>query len=630
MNSVAFIFIMVIMCCQSLSWFDLIWLSDLESLSLYCEKGYNGNFVAIPDNDSFPPETIKLQLDLEYQIAGHFLFVTRIYFVDWMDMNRLWSGHYGINDAISIDSEIQSLLHMKSTYLDMHDWEDTSEKEKHQLKDLCHAIDIVSEILSTVCFSQKHSDEILSTVLSIASYPTLTSSVRSLVSHYVNTTLVPLISSSSSCLLYLHPPAPITIFDTESKGNSPVSDDIVIKVTDTDISYRDMFPYYIRENSYIILRQLYIFFLDPTMHQSDAPMTSQYMWCHSSRNITEEESMSPSNNDIAVNELFYDPLLATCTPIRDTLNTLYHTTIGVVAMSMSKALAAHTPSLQEHKLSLLFSEDCESPLRMLSLGLGGGELHGALLERFPCIGVDSVEIESVVIEVAQSHFHLGVCEVTDNMLPVTNSVTTSTTCASDEDCKSGSARSVPGNHITGDACRSRVFQYDARAFVREAAERGDLTWAFVVLDVFNASFTQWEGYPGEGLSNIVVDREELRFMLTAVRDITDPTVGLVILHLHKDSMYEVYMNVVNSLFESVIHVNVDENEGVIIASRYAGLGVLGAISASESVTNEEQDDWLCGDPHGSAEAIVDFARKHGYGVREAMSLRYAVRGMNLI
>mmetsp|Transcript_38217 Transcript_38217/g.38904 ORF Transcript_38217/g.38904 Transcript_38217/m.38904 type:complete len:351 (-) Transcript_38217:1031-2083(-) len=350
MNSVAFIFIMVIMCCQSLSWFDLIWLSDLESLSLYCEKGYNGNFVAIPDNDSFPPETIKLQLDLEYQIAGHFLFVTRIYFVDWMDMNRLWSGHYGINDAISIDSEIQSLLHMKSTYLDMHDWEDTSEKEKHQLKDLCHAIDIVSEILSTVCFSQKHSDEILSTVLSIASYPTLTSSVRSLVSHYVNTTLVPLISSSSSCLLYLHPPAPITIFDTESKGNSPVSDDIVIKVTDTDISYRDMFPYYIRENSYIILRQLYIFFLDPTMHQSDAPMTSQYMWCHSSRNITEEESMSPSNNDIAVNELFYDPLLATCTPIRDTLNTLYHTTIGVVAMSMSKALAAHTPSLQEHKL----------------------------------------------------------------------------------------------------------------------------------------------------------------------------------------------------------------------------------------------------------------------------------------
>jgi spermidine synthase len=87
----------------------------------------------------------------------------------------------------------------------------------------------------------------------------------------------------------------------------------------------------------------------------------------------------------------------------------------------------------------------ESPQRILAVGLGGGSLPIALAELYPDAHIDAVELDPVVVRMAERYF--------------------------------GFERSE----------RMRVFERDARVFGRRAAMRGE-RYDLILLDAFNAEY----------------------------------------------------------------------------------------------------------------------------------------------
>ena len=320
---------------------------------------------------------------------------------------------------------------------------------------------------------------------------------------------------------------------------------------------------------------------------------------------------------------------------------------------------------------------CELPRRrILSLGLGGGELHGFILEHFPCVGVDSVDLDRRVISLAENKFGLQTCQTlfhpnvesywdrlrerdsarknkgfreedaladasSDEMSCLETENGLCDTDLREEDTQETDLyNKIVDDDLLfagpSDDCRSRVYEADAWSFILTAARRGNLVWDVVIMDLFDATALLWSGQPGQGRSNAALPTIRIQALLGALKNITEKSTGIVILHIHKDESYEIILRAVKTTFRSVVQIAVGFNDGVIVASQYEGLRVQGTnhnseekhnLRATTGIARFRRSDWMCSDDSfGSVGGIVNFSNANRYSTRMIMSERFSVRG----
>ena len=275
---------------------------------------------------------------------------------------------------------------------------------------------------------------------------------------------------------------------------------------------------------------------------------------------------------------------------------------------------------------------------MLSLGLGGGELHSFILAHFPCIGVDTVDAEPVVIEAAQNYFGFEICDGWINKIPSTNDkdnemeTSTSYRCHTKGLC--GWSIKNTNNQVidtNSSRCRSRVFQYEGLSFVHDAAIKNYMIWSIIIVDLYDTNANKWDGVTETGQSNPTVPDELMDTFFQDLYKIIDSDTGLVIIHYHRDQHYKKYFKMLEKYFIDVIEIPVNENSDIVVASKYHGLKVQGSRKKNNSKQDIGNDinnnNWLCDDPNGDVYAIQEFCERHGYSRRMTMSQRYATRGI---
>ncbi len=204
--------------------------------------------------------------------------------------------------------------------------------------------------------------------------------------------------------------------------------------------------------------------------------------------------------------------------------------------------------------------------RVLSLGLAAGKLHMFLLQHFPCVAVESVEISADTFRIAQDLLGLqrGVCEartLRKNRLEPAADLLTDKHSGREGECRSGV--------IIADAWDYIAYRVTANAGLA-AANLSTVLYDLIVFDVYDATTGQWDGTPDAGSSSPFVDRASSDQSLSNVRALLRPSTGIAVFHLHRDARFEFYYRRICEVFgaDQVALFVVTENDCIVVAGKY--------------------------------------------------------------
>eukprot|EP01042_Synura_sphagnicola_P001534 gene1534-1777_t len=251
--------------------------------------------------------------------------------------------------------------------------------------------------------------------------------------------------------------------------------------------------------------------------------------------------------------------------------------------------------------------------RLLSLGLGAGELHTFLRHHFPRMRVDTVDVDPTVIELAPLLFDVKFC----NHVKRFNGTLGRRESMSADLWKDELYHGL----VLGNQCLSHIIEDDVGNFVTAMAEislglhgrdtdgqrssRANLGsvehsnhrfyYDIVIMDIYDATVLTWDGTPGQGFSNPLDtslrgkdDRADMGIgggrkvaegspvqpevrvtveeLLQAIRTLTHPDHGIAVFHLHLDGSYHLILLAVQSQFLHVVVIPSSHNSNILVAS----------------------------------------------------------------
>eukprot|EP01035_Chromulina_nebulosa_P025057 gene25057-32669_t len=272
---------------------------------------------------------------------------------------------------------------------------------------------------------------------------------------------------------------------------------------------------------------------------------------------------------------------------------------------------------------------CPQTTRVLSLGLGGGELHVYLLTQFPCMEVDSVEVNSDLVSMVEKNMALQsyICR----LQTIGNR---SSESEGEGEVNVERLQTLRDDHSQdGLPCRSRVIigdawdyisyalgahrssmEVDASGNVRGGEVADDSSWLYdvIIFDVFTDN-DAWDGTVNGGESNSYVDKASSTRSLQSVRDLLTPYTGMAMFHIHRDSQHDKYVASIENYFHhsQMAVLAVTTNDNVVAVFK----------DAFQDVQNQDNDnypeeksllyrihDHPCLSPVAFADHVVDFSR----------------------
>lgn len=211
------------------------------------------------------------------------------------------------------------------------------------------------------------------------------------------------------------------------------------------------------------------------------------------------------------------------------------------------------------------------PLHALSVGLGGGELHTALLAYFSSMHVTSVDVSEKVVAFALDHF--GMDQQVCGMYELANNTITQRSTSS---ANSGQSSALKQFSYPED-CRSNVVVADIWQFIDRfvQAERSPQEAAvlpqhyhYIVFDTFDSSPSHWNGELYAGSSNALPVEEKMESTLLDLRSMLHPAFGVAAFHIHKDGLYRTYLETIEKVFGKHRTAVLDmPGDSIIVASR---------------------------------------------------------------
>eukprot|EP01031_Cornospumella_fuschlensis_P030677 gene30677-37069_t len=240
-----------------------------------------------------------------------------------------------------------------------------------------------------------------------------------------------------------------------------------------------------------------------------------------------------------------------CIPFGPLIQSHYNSVI------MAAALALATPPKS-------------SPSKMLSIGLGGGELHVALLAYFAQMDVYSVDISSEVVHMAWEQFGMKhfVCDVhyleNGNFAPYTSL---------HNNAVQGRTKYTHA-HLKNPNCLSHIVIADIWELIdnlfdaktNELSAPMPVSYDVVVFDAFDAATTSWTAEAYKGESNLrtgyaIQSLNKLRDLLTED--------GTAVFHMHKDKNFLPYVNMLKDVFgdKKVAVFDVSMLDSIVVAAK---------------------------------------------------------------
>lgn len=236
-------------------------------------------------------------------------------------------------------------------------------------------------------------------------------------------------------------------------------------------------------------------------------------------------------------------------------------------------------------LGLAFSPGIRSGARqsMLFLGIGGGELLAFVLKRHKELVILAVDLDETVVALARSHFDLRCCE------------------APSQDC------------------RCSVHLSDGWQMLQSLVDQG-VRHDLLVFDMFDPNVVSY-AYT-EKDTNVVglMNRVNIQNLASAI----DPLHGVVIMHMHRNSNFPIYLKLVREYFKDV----------VVLAGC---LGSLSVIAAHFPLLLSEDEEYFevgvdgsaarssrspCDNLMASARFFENFGRSFGYGNQISFGEKY--------
>lgn len=239
-----------------------------------------------------------------------------------------------------------------------------------------------------------------------------------------------------------------------------------------------------------------------------------------------------------------------CIPVGQLINSHYN------SMILGGALALVTPP--------------RSGSKVLSIGLGGGELHSGLLAYFEGMDVYSVDISSEIVHMAWEQFgmkHL-VCGVhfleEGEFYPYTSLHVSALIGRS----------KYTHAHLKKQECQSHLVIADVWELIDALfnAKMSKTTtlpmpvqYDVIVFDAFDASASRWSPHAFEGESNIrsgyaILSINKLRKLLTED--------GSAVFHIHKDKNFLSYVELLKGVFgdKNVVVLDISSLDSIIVAT----------------------------------------------------------------
>ena len=272
---------------------------------------------------------------------------------------------------------------------------------------------------------------------------------------------------------------------------------------------------------------------------------------------------------------------------------------------------------------------CPEITRVLSLGLGGGEMHVFLLTHFPCMEVDSVEVNPDLVDMAERNMGLEgyICR----LQVIGNGSMEREGEAPPERLQT--LRSVRSQG--GLPCRSRVIIGDAWDYISYALSRSSievdvsgnvpsdsvladssssLLYDVIIFDVFSDN-DEWDGTVNEGESNSFVDKASSDKSLQSVRALLAPLTGMAMFHIHRDSNHDRYVARIEENFHrsqmAVLAITTNDNVVAVFKDAFRESSQDHEdVNASEATSGLYRTrDHPCQSPMAFSDHVVDFSRK---------------------
>eukprot|EP01038_Epipyxis_sp_PR26KG_P007942 gene7942-10776_t len=303
----------------------------------------------------------------------------------------------------------------------------------------------------------------------------------------------------------------------------------------------------------------------------------------------------------------------------------------------------------------------EKAEKMLIVGLGPGDLHSFLLFHFPCLVIDSVELDPIVLQQSISilGFDYNVC----NMLELDNSTGTLSKLFQNQTFQTiNNNNNIDFNqYYDSSNCRSNVIIADGWDYINHIyiknvnnlinnnnhpvekkpvqtnniipnaindpynnnwdifyskLNNNQIKYKYIMMDAFSFPAATWTGNNNEGYSNSDVIRAINH--LQKVKSLLEMN-GLAIFHLHHDSMHDYYVTEIEKVFgkENVVFLRVTLNGNIIV-----GINRLLNQTCEENNNNgsgtclsELTVSHPCDDPKQFISHVIEFGFKSNYETR---------------
>jgi hypothetical protein len=303
------------------------------------------------------------------------------------------------------------------------------------------------------------------------------------------------------------------------------------------------------------------------------------------------------------------------------------------------------------------------PVRVLSIGLGGGNIHNWLLNFNPYIVVDTVELFNYVGAYAKKYFGLAplLCRelaLLDNGTFVRHSV---------EEAVLGFNRGsfAGSNPLYAAPCRSTLIIADAWQYLRvvaasSTAEVTDVsttqnspttvitasssrqseskmqqlvaaprrTYDIIIIDVYTSSGSTWNGVIDEGIANLVLSSAVLMQGLQDMRTLLTPVTGIAMFHLTRDSQFMQYASAMVDAFssEQLVFLRVKTNDYMVLASREKFMSAQDARDSGATVGTKSGMKLLhpCTNRAAFSAWVVQFGRMQGFSERLTYGFQYSL------
>lgn len=252
-------------------------------------------------------------------------------------------------------------------------------------------------------------------------------------------------------------------------------------------------------------------------------------------------------------------------------------------------------------------------------------MHVFLLTHFPCMEVDSVEVNPDLVDMAERSMGLEgyICR----LQVIGNRSSEHEGEAQPERLQT--LRSVRSQG--GLPCRSRVIIGDAWDYISYALSRssmevdvsGDVPsdsvladssrYDVIIFDVF-ADNDEWDGTVNEGESNSFVDKASSAESLQSVRALLTPYTGVAMFHIHRDSNHDKYVARIEENFHrsQMAVLAITTNDNVIAVFKDAFRDIQNHDDVNESDTTSglyRTQEHPCQSPLAFSDHVIDFSRK---------------------